>query len=66
LKQIYLSKDAAIEITIEAYFKDEQMVIEGYDVGKTVNERIGRYRYEYSMSLPQESVQQVDKLFNIL
>ena len=42
------------------------MVIEGYDVGKTVNDALGDTDYEYSMSLPQESVQQVDKLFNIL
>lgn len=56
-------KDATIEITIEANFNGEHLIIEGYDVGEAVKDALGDADYEYSMTLPPESVQQVYKLF---
>jgi hypothetical protein len=56
-------RTAAIEITIEARFEGENLVIEGYDIGKTVEEAWGDSDYEYSLTIqPQE----VEKLYPLL
>jgi hypothetical protein len=45
-----------IEVTIEAYFEEEKLVIEGYDIGKRVEEAWGNSDYEYSVTIPNKEV----------
>jgi hypothetical protein len=37
-----------ISKNIQAYFHDENLIIEGYDIGKSINEWWGDNDYEYS------------------
>jgi hypothetical protein len=45
-----------IRIHIEARFEDEKLVVDGYDIGKTVEEYWGDSAYEYVMTIPGEGV----------
>lgn len=57
-----LSNDE-IRISIEARFENETLIVEGYDIGKRVEEYWGDSDYEYSATvLPAE----VDKLYGVL
>ncbi len=57
----FISDD--IKVTIEAYFEGELLVIDGYDIGKRVNEYWGDSDYEYSVKIP---VAGVDFLYRYL
>jgi hypothetical protein len=59
----YASPD--IRISISANFDGEKLVIEGYDIGKTVDDFFGDSDYEYSMSIPEEEVIKLYPLFNV-
>ena len=55
-----------IKITIEAYFDDaENLVIEGYDIGKRVEEAWGDSDYEYSTTVVPSEVSKIYSLFNL-
>jgi hypothetical protein len=45
-----------IRIHIEARFEGEKLVVDGYDIGKTVEEAWGDSDYEYDMVIPAEGV----------
>lgn len=53
-----------IKVTIEAFFgADGSLIVEGYDIGKTVEEYWGDSDYEYSITiLPDE----VNKIYAVL
>lgn len=52
-----------IKLTIEARFENETLIVEGYDIGRRVEEYWGDSDYEYSATvLPGE----VEKLYHAL
>jgi hypothetical protein len=61
---LYSHKNEDIKIIIEAFFDDlGNLIVEGYDIGKTVEEFLGDSDYEYSCTVaPSE----VDKLYGVL
>lgn len=54
-----------ITITIEAKFEGDSLVIEGYDIGKKVNDAWGDSDYEYSITVPIEEMGKLSELLNI-
>ncbi len=55
-----------IKITIEAYFdNDGNLLVEGYDIGETVNEYWGDVDYEYSITIPPDQVAKLYTLLNL-
>lgn len=58
---LYALENKNIKVTIEAYFQDTgNLIVEGYDIGKTVEEYWGDSDYEYSITIPP---QEIDKLY---
>jgi len=58
-------KNENISIDIQAYFQGEDLVIEGYDIGKTVDEWWGDSDYEYTTTVPGTEVQKLYPLLNV-
>ena len=54
-----------IEVTIKDYFEAEKLVIEGYDIGKIVEEAWGDSDYEYSTTIYPEEVKKLYPLFEV-
>jgi hypothetical protein len=54
-----------IRIHIEARFDDEKLIVDGYDIGKTVEEVWGDSDYEYVMTVPGEGVDTLYGLLNV-
>lgn len=55
-----------IKVTIEAYFDEaENLVIDGYDIGKTVEEYWGDSDYEYSATIPPAEVKKLYAVFRL-
>ena len=55
-----------IKITIEAYFDDEEnLVIDGYDIGKTVEEWWGDIDYEYNSTIERDNVIKLYESFGL-
>jgi hypothetical protein len=54
-----------IKITIEAYFDSGNLVVEGYDIGKTVKEYWGDIDYEYSVKVAPEELKKLYTLLHI-
>lgn len=53
-----------IKVTVEAYFDGNgNLVVDGYDIGKTVKEYWGDSDYEYSVTVPAE---ELNKLYTLL
>ena len=46
-----------IKIDVEARFDNKVLVIEGYDIGKSVEEYWGHSDYEYSTRVPENGVE---------
>lgn len=58
---------AHIKVTVEAFFDAaNNLVIEGYDIGKTVEEYWGDSDYEYSTTISPGEVQKLYALLNLL
>lgn len=53
---LYQFKNDNISIEIQAYFDGESLVVEGYDIGKTVKECWGDSDYEYSTTIQEKEV----------
>jgi hypothetical protein len=53
---LYQHKDEGISVTIEAYFSDGALVVEGYDIGKRVEEYWGDSDYEYSTTISSTAI----------
>ncbi|MFZ6014577.1 MAG: hypothetical protein ACOYXT_29830 [Bacteroidota bacterium] len=62
---LYRFTDADISVTIEARFEGESLIIDGYDIGKKVEEYWGDSDYEYSTTISPEGVMQLYGLLNI-
>jgi hypothetical protein len=56
---LYESQTRDIKVTIEAHFEDEKLVVEGYDIGKIVEESWGDSDYEYSTTIHPEEVKKL-------
>jgi hypothetical protein len=54
-----------ISVTITAYFDDGKLVIEGYDIGKFVEEAWGDSDYEYSTTINPKEVKKLYPLFEV-
>lgn len=63
---LFSMKTENIKVIIEAYFdKEDNLVIEGYDIGKTVEEYWGDSDYEYSTTISPEEVNKLYVALNI-
>ncbi len=51
----YLERDD-IKINIVARFENDKLIIDGYDIGETVEKAWGDSDYEYIMTIPAENV----------
>jgi hypothetical protein len=61
---LYSFQSPQIKISVEAYFNSEGgLVIDGYDIGKTVAEYFGDSDYEYILTVPRL---EADKLYNLM
>ncbi len=54
-----------IKIDIVARFDGDNIVIDGYDIGKTVEEAWGDSDYEYAMTIPDRSLPPLYRLLNV-
>lgn len=62
---LYQFKSPFISIYIDAYFDDGKLIIEGQDIGKTVEEVWGDSDYEYSVTIPSNEVIKLYALFQV-
>jgi hypothetical protein len=60
---LYQYQTPDISVRVEAFFRNDKLVVEGYDVGKSVDEWFGDSDYEYSTTLAEE---ELDKLYQLL
>ena len=60
---LFRHKTADISIYIDAYFDGGRLIIEGQDLGKTVEDWWGDSDYEYSLTIPAD---EADKLYPLL
>ncbi len=58
-------QDENIEIDIVARFDGDELIIDGYDIGKTVEEAWGDSDYEYVMTIPATSVSALFELLDV-
>jgi hypothetical protein len=54
-----------IKITVEAYFKDEWLMVEGYDIGEKVQKIWGDSDYEYVVGITGEEVKKLYPLLDV-
>lgn len=62
---LYQFNSPDIKITVEAYFNKEDLVIDGYDIGKTVEAHWGNSDYEYHTTVPAEEVKKLYPLMAV-
>lgn len=62
---LYRKNTPNISIDIQAYFDNEKLVIEGYDIGKIVGEAWGDSDYEYKTTIPGDEVKKPYSLMNV-
>lgn len=53
---LYHFESEDIKVDIEARFEKDTLIIDGYDIGKTVEEIWGDSDYEYIMTIPARSL----------
>lgn len=58
-------QDEDIKIDIVVRFDGDELVIDGYDIGKRVGEVFGDSDYEYVMTIPAASVASLYKLLDV-
>ncbi len=58
-------KNENIKIDIVARFDEDELLIDGYDIGKTVEEAWGDSDYEYIMTIPATSVASLYGLLDV-
>lgn len=58
-------KNEGIRINISAYFEGDVLVVDGYDIGKTVEEFWGDSDYEYVVKIPAPGVEFLYQYFGI-
>lgn len=62
---LYHYQNPDIKITVEAYFNGEMLVVEGYDIGKRVEELLGDSDYEYATGVQQDELKKLYSLLNV-
>lgn len=62
---LYQFKNSGIKVTIEAYFDEENLVIDGYDIGDFVEKYWGDSDYEYSTTIFKDEVRKLFLLFKV-
>ncbi len=62
---LYHLKREDIKIDIVARFDKDKLIIDGYDIGKTVEEAWGDSDYEYIMTIPATSVASLYGLLDV-
>ena len=62
---LFRLEEETISVTITAGFENGDLVVEGYDIGKTVEEAWGDSDYEYGMTVEKENVGLVAKALGI-
>ena len=62
---LYHLKREDIKIDIVARFEEDELIIDGYDIGKTVEEAWGDSDYEYVMTIPAKSLPQLYGLLGV-
>ena len=62
---LYHLETEDIKIDIVARFEKDKLIIDGYDIGKTVEEFWGDSDYEYIMTIPASSLPPLYGLLNI-
>jgi len=62
---LYHLETEDITIDIVARFEKDKLIIDGYDIGKTVEEFWGDSDYEYIMTVPSSSLPPLYGLLNI-
>ena len=58
---LYRFEDGEIKVSIDAYFDGDFLVIDGYDIGKRVEEYWGDSDYEYMVRIPLQGVEFISK-----
>ncbi len=53
---LFYLENENIKINIVARFEEDKLIIDGYDIGKRVEEAWGDSDYEYVMTIPAKSV----------
>ncbi|WBL21172.1 hypothetical protein [Zunongwangia sp. HRR-M8] len=62
---LYEFEDPAIKISMHVYFNaDNQLLFDGYDIGKRVKEGLGDSDYEYQYIIAWEEAKKLAHLFN--
>lgn len=63
---LYHYEDQTIKVTVDAFFnKNGDLVVEGYDIGRKVEEYWGDSDYEYSTTIAAEETRKLCVLFDI-
>jgi hypothetical protein len=62
---LYQFNSSDIKITVEAYFNIEDLVIDGYDIGKSVEEHWGDSDYAYHTTVPADEVKKLYPLLTV-
>ena len=57
--ELYHFEGPDIRISVDAYFRDEDLIIDGYDIGKRVEAYWGDSDYEYITTIPAEEVKKL-------
>lgn len=55
----------AIKVDIQAYFENEKLIIEGYDIGKSVKDWFGDSDYEYKTTIHENEVKKLYPLMQV-
>jgi hypothetical protein len=62
---LFQFKSSEIKISVDAYFENGNLVIDGYDIGKTVDEFWGDSDYEYTTTVFPDEVKKLYSLLNV-
>lgn len=63
---LYEFESPDIKISMEVYFNEkDELIFDGYDIGKRVSELMGDSDYEYKYTIRKEEVKKLANFFNI-
>jgi hypothetical protein len=62
---LFQMETPTIKVDIQAYFENEKLIIEGYDIGKSVKDWFGDSDYEYRMTIHEEEVKKLYSLMEV-
>jgi len=63
---LYEFESPNIKITMQVYFNEKnELIFDGYDIGKTVSELMGDSDYEYQYTIKYNEAKKLANIFNI-